>query len=206
MPTRRRFKQRKGLPSLLARLFSSNAIPYASVTLPANAPSTRCRRRLTLSFSLARARFLYLFPSSRFLVFLIFLAAFSFFYPPFPRCPLSFTFHPYVDISLSIDPQGGTPSPSRRSVRFSFISLFLPFDPLYDERARLLTPCPLRTDPSSLTYSLSLSPASTCSSLTAVSLLSIRSLRALSSAYSSPFDVGCTTKRTAPFSGAYPQD
>lgn len=123
-----------------------------------------------------------------------------------PRCPLSFTFHPYVDISLSIDPQGGTPSPSRRSVRFSFISLFLPFDPLYDERARLLTPCPLRSDPSSLTYSLSLSPASTCSSLTAVSLLSIRSLRALSSTYSSPFDVGCTTKRTAPFSGAYPQD
>lgn len=124
-----------------------------------------------------------------------------------PRCPLSFTFHPYVDISLSIDPQGGTPSPSRRSVRFSFISLFLPFDPLYDERARLLTPCPLRSDPSlSHLFALSLSPASTCSSLTAVSLLSIRSLRALSSTYSSPFDVGCTTKRTAPFSGAYPQD
>lgn len=55
VPIRRRFKQRKGRPPFLARLFSGNAIPYASVTLPADAPSARCRRRLTLSLSFSHS-------------------------------------------------------------------------------------------------------------------------------------------------------
>lgn len=59
MPTRRRFKQRKGRPPLLARLFSSNAIPYASVTLPADAPFVVV---VGISLSLYLSIYLSIFP------------------------------------------------------------------------------------------------------------------------------------------------
>lgn len=118
----RRFKQRKregerdAHPSPV-RLFSSNAIPYASVTLPRRPLSPMSR---------------FLFPSLCFFVCFIllsYLLLFPLFSPlPFP-IRLSFAPHPYVDISLSIDPQEGTLPVALRTVLL-YLSL-LPFEPFF---------------------------------------------------------------------------
>lgn len=93
-------------------LFPSNAIPYASVTLP----HARCRRCLSLCcvslsfFVLPRILHLSQVPSPL---------------PPIPPACLFFATHPYVDISLSIDPQGGIPPVAlyRLLLYLSFLSI-----------------------------------------------------------------------------------
>lgn len=121
---RRRFKQRKGRSSLQARLFSSNAIPYASVTLP--------RRPLSpMSFFT-----LSLFPFLCSLVFFIFLGCLL---PSALRVSSSrltpMSIFPY----RLIRKEASLPS---LCTGFSFISLFLPFDPFFIRRANPSSPFP----------------------------------------------------------------
>lgn len=120
----RRFKQRKERSPLQARLFSSNAIPYASITLP------RCRRCLSLrclSFSFCAPSY-----------FSSFSGAFSLVCrpPSHPACLFLVT-HPscrYFPIDWS-----ARRHPSRRSVWASPLSLFSFYSilSLYDEPTRL---------------------------------------------------------------------
>lgn len=122
----RRFKQRKERSPLQARLFSSNAIPYASITLP------RCRRCLSFTLSL----FFFLCT----LVFFIFLGCLLPCLPPsLPSCvsfPRDSPLMPIFPYRL-IRKKASLPS---LCMGFSFISLFLLFDPFFIRRANPPSP------------------------------------------------------------------
>lgn len=121
----RRFKQRKrergreGRTSFPVRLLSSNAIPYAFVTLPRRPLSPISRSLFFFKF----LRMLHLSQlSSSFFVLLLSPLSRSFLLRASPLCR-------YFPIDWS-----ARRHPSRRSVRFSFISLFFPFEPFFIRR------------------------------------------------------------------------